>query len=346
MITLLPVHGIGEIRSGTPLASVISTAAADCGVGVLPGDVIVVTSKVVSKALGLVADPLADRAALVLQESTRVVAERATSTGFTRVVEALAGPVMAGAGIDSSNSDDDVRLLLPHDPDAVAADLHAELAAIVGHDEFALVLSDTSGRAWRGGLTDFALGSHGLVPLDDLRGLADTHGHDLAVTIRNIADEVAAAADLVKGKLDRVPVAVVRGLDRRFISCAAPGSRTLVRSGRSDWFALGAAEAVRDALGIRAGSPLSHEVGIASVHPESLEARVHRAWAAAVAPDPTSQNAALDGCSTVWRVLAGDPYVRGRCAARFEVALAGERLAAEIIEGVDHVDIRVTDTDD
>lgn len=343
-LTILPVRGIGEITTGTSLAAVVHDALAGADLALAPGDVVVITSKVVSKALGLHGDPSIERGDLVLTESVRVVAERRTSTGHTRVVEAKAGPVMAGAGIDSSNADDDVRLLLPHDPDAEAGRIHGELSSLVGHGDFAVVLSDTSGRSWRGGLTDFALGCHGISPLEDLRGLADTHGHDLAVTVRNIADEVAAAADLVKGKLDRVPVAIVRGLDARFLDPQAAGARTLVRSGPTDWFALGRAEAVRDALGVAAGTPLSQQVGIESVHPEPLEDRVHRAWAVAVAPDETSQDAGLDGAGTDWTVVCADPYALGRCAARFEVALAGERLVADLTAVTDGVRVRIGDS--
>lgn len=330
MISVLPVTGVPEITAGADIAEVVLTALAATGQRIEHGDVVVVTSKIVSKALGLIGDPTVDRPDLVLQESTAVVAERTTSTGYTRVVAAKAGPVMAGAGIDSSNSDDDVRLLLPHDPDAAAAELHSTFVDQLGHQDFAVVLSDTSGRAWRSGLTDFALGSHGLLPLEDLRGSADTHGRDLAVTIRNIADEVASAADLVKGKLDRVPVAIVRGLDARFLRPDAPGARTLVRSGASDWFALGRAEAVRDALGVAAGSALSMQVGIESVHPESLTDRVRRAWAATTAPEEDLDEVALDGGSDRWSVLSGDAYLLGRTVARFQVALAGERLQGRV----------------
>ena len=125
MITILPLAGVPEVRAGDDLATLVHEAVAQSGaMRIEPGDVVVVTSKVVSKALGLLGSNDVERADLVLQESQRVVAERTTSTGFTRVVEAKAGPVMAGAGIDSSNADDDVRLLLPHEPDAEATSLH------------------------------------------------------------------------------------------------------------------------------------------------------------------------------------------------------------------------------
>ena len=355
-VSVIPVAGIGEVRVGDDLAHLIHEALDSCGLHIAAGDVVVVTSKIVSKSLGLHADTTVERAELVLRESVRVVAERRTSSGRTRVVEALAGPVMAGAGIDSSNSDDDLLLLLPRDPDAQASVLHAALVELAGHAHFAVVLSDTSGRAWRSGLTDFALGSHGLKVLEDLRGMADTHGRDLAVTVRNIADEVAAAADLVKGKLDRVPVALVRGMDRRHLREHATGTRALVRSGASDWFSLGRAEAVRDALGVTAGSPLSEQVGIESVHPESLTERITRAWRVALATEADTASGtesdtragddelALDGSEDSWTVLAGDPYLLGRAVARFEVALAGERLQAVTIDrSPAHVTVRVED---
>lgn len=338
MIELIPVSGLPEITEGDDLAALVHTHA-----DVRPGDVVVITSKVVSKALGLVADPSVPRADLVLQESTGVLSERTTTRGMTRVVTAAAGPVMAGAGIDSSNSDDDVLLLLPHDPDAVARDLHGRLADLLGHDDVAVVLSDTAGRAWRDGVTDFALGSHHLTVREDLRGLADTHGHDLAVTVRDIADEIAAAADLVKGKLDRTPVAIVRGAGK-YVRDDGSGARDLVRAGASDWFALGRAEAVRDALGVTPGTPLAYEAGVESVHPEDLSTRVTRAWAVATLPEADAEEYALDGSDGSWRVLCTDPYLLGRVTARFEVALAGERLAVTgVARGTSQVELTVAE---
>ncbi len=338
-LQVLPVEGVGEIGPGDDLAAQLWAALGD----LQPGDVLVVTSKVVSKALGLYADET-DRGALVLRESTRVVSERTTTTGFTRIVAARSGPVMAGAGIDASNTDDERFLLLPHDPDAAAAQLHADLAALAGHDRFGLVLSDTSGRAWRAGVSDFALGSHRVAVLDDLRGLADTHGRDLAVTVRNIADEIAAAADLVKGKLNRVPAAVVRGLAEAVGDADAASAGTLVRSGPTDWFALGRAEAVRDALGVAPGSPLAYEAGVESVHPEETAVRVGRAWAVAVLPEDDPDAVALDGGDARWRVICSDPYLLGRTVARFEVALAGERFTTQVVgRGADHVDLSLAE---
>lgn len=348
MITLSPLHGMPDIKPGDDLASLIAGCLAAQGDSLLPGDIMVVTSKIISKADGLYV-ATADRADLVLQESTAVVAERRTSTGMTRVVASVVGPVMAGAGIDASNAasnaasdssgaspgagpgeTDDQLLLLPRDPDASARRLHAGLTALLGHENFGVILSDTSGRPWRTGLTDFALGAAGIQLVDDLRGHADTGGRDLAVTVRNLADAVAAAADLVKGKVDRVPVAVVRGLSSMVVpvDLGEPVS-ILVRSGPADWFALGQAEAVRAALGVSAGSPESEEAGIASVHPEPLIDRVERSVRVAlhgeIAPLAQVRSSADEGAVRL-HLVCDDPVLLGRVWARIEIALRGERL--------------------
>ncbi|NHN54580.1 coenzyme F420-0:L-glutamate ligase [Calidifontibacter sp. DB0510] len=350
MITLLPVPGLPEIGAGDDLGALVADA-----IEVRDGDIVVVTSKVVSKALGLRADSTesTDRPALALRESRRVVAERMTSTGgVTRVVEALAGPVMAGAGIDASNADDDHLLLLPHDPDAAAQEVLDSLRAATGVGGLAVILSDTAGRPWRAGLVDFALGTAGLRALDDLRGHADAAGRDLAVTVRNLADELAAAADLVKGKLDRVPVAIVRGMPDLVAEVPAVD---LVRSGPEDWFALGRAEAVRDALGVPAGSQLSQDVGIESVHPETIADRAARALRVASSAEraPSAARAGTTrrassitarGEAVVIRLEDADPVRLGHTWARVEVALAGERLGADATRDGTTVEIVVRPT--
>nr|WP_279538823.1 coenzyme F420-0:L-glutamate ligase [Allobranchiibius sp. GilTou38] len=336
---VIPLGGLPEIVHGDDLAAVLAAGMTTADLALQDGDILVVTSKIVSKALGLYADPT-NRASLVLAQSTSVVAERRTPDSVTRVVAARSGPVMAGAGIDASNAREERLLLLPHDPDAAARDLHERLAGLVPA-RFAVLLSDTSGRAWRAGLTDFALGSSGLAGLDDLRGHADTHGRDLAVTVRNLADEIASAADLVKGKLHRVPVAIVRGLAHLV---REPGdgvpARDLVRSGPGDWFALGRAEAVRDALGVPAGSELSQQVGIESVQPETLLDRVARAVRVALCADD-EVGVDLEGSGELVTLSAGDPMALGRVWARLEVALAGERLGCETSRAGTAVTVRV-----
>lgn len=345
MITIRPVGLDIEVTPEIDLPAVLADQLRPI---LARGDIVVITSKIVSKWLGLYAPTGIDRADLVLQQAYSVVAERATADSVTRVVHAAAGPVMAGAGIDASNSDDDRLLLLPSDPDDVARRLRSELARLLERPtDFAVVLSDTSGRAWRSGLTDFALGCAGLSPLDDLRGLADTAGRDLAVTIRNVADEVASAADLVKGKIDRVPVAVLSGLSAFVTSDDGPGVAGLVRTGPTDWFRLGSAEAVRVALGVMPGTPLATEVGIESVSAETVDERSARALRVALAGGDLveAHSSPSQGCIAI-RLRSADPVALGRVWARLEVALAGERLSCSARrDGPDTVLIEVAQPD-
>ncbi len=240
--------GIGEIRPGDDLALIVGDALAAAG-GVLPDDVVVVTSKVVSKAEGRVV-AAADREAAITAETVRVVATRAHDGGVLRIVENRLGLVMAAAGVDASNTPDGTVLLLPEDPDASARALRAALAARFGL-RLAVVITDTAGRPWREGLVDIAIGCAGLVVLEDLRGTADTHGRPLTVTVTAVADEVASAAELVRGKASGRPVAVVRGLDCYVTDDHGPGARVLVRPPEADLFREGTAEAY--ARGFRAG---------------------------------------------------------------------------------------------
>ncbi|WP_240917539.1 coenzyme F420-0:L-glutamate ligase [Phycicoccus sp. HDW14] len=257
---------------------------------------------------------------------------------MTRVVESVAGPVMAAAGVDASNTGPSgAVLLLPEDPDAEATRLRSALLAAAGLGvavSLGVVLSDTAGRPWRAGLTDFALGCAGLAVLDDLRGGVDHDGRPLAVTARAVADEVAAAADLVKGKADGVPAALVRGLPAAWFADAGDGAgaRSLVRTGAGDWFALGHVEALRAALGVEPGSADSTEVGLRSVAPEPLADRVGRVVALALhdVPDGSADvSVAADAAELV--LAADDSYDLGRLVVRTEVAAASEDLAAEPI---------------
>jgi coenzyme F420-0:L-glutamate ligase / coenzyme F420-1:gamma-L-glutamate ligase len=243
-VVLTPLLGMPEVRPGDDLASLVLDAMSANGMALRDGDLLVISSKVASKALGLTA-PAGDRAAAVLSQARRVVAERDTPLGVTRVVEAVAGPVMAAAGVDASNTGaDDVVLLLPPDPDAVARDLRETILQRTPGVNVGVVLSDTAGRAWRVGQTDFALGSAGVRLVDDLRGGQDADGRPLSVTERCVGDEIAAAADLVKGKLTAIPVAVVRGLPAGVVTETDATARHLVRSGTDDLFWLGTAEAL------------------------------------------------------------------------------------------------------
>ncbi|QHC59234.1 coenzyme F420-0:L-glutamate ligase [Rathayibacter sp. VKM Ac-2760] len=245
------LEGIPEVVPGDDLLGLILAAieAAPAADRPVDGDVLVVTSKVVSKAEGRVV-AAADREDAITAETVRVVATRAHAHGVTRIVENRLGIVQAAAGVDSSNVPEGTVLLLPVDPDASAralcAGLRDRLGARVG-----VVVSDTLGRAWRVGQTDAAIGAAGLLVVDDLRGAVDALGRTLAVTIPAVADEIAALGDLVKGKATGHPVAVVRGLGRLVAELDAPGARTLTRTGPDDMFRLGADEA--HAEGYRAG---------------------------------------------------------------------------------------------
>lgn len=238
-IEILPVLGLPEFRPGDDLAGSI----ARCAPWIRDDDVLVVTSKAFSKVEGRLVDaPLdpeqrdAARRVLVDQEAVRVVARK----GRTLITENRLGIVQAASGIDGSNVDRAELALLPEDPDASAAGLRTALAELLGVT-VAVVVTDTMGRAWRIGQTDAAIGSAGLSVIHAYAGAEDGQGNELVVTEVAIADEIAAAGDLVKGKLGSVPVAVVRGL-----TPVDNGSRArdLVRPGQDDLFWLGTEESI------------------------------------------------------------------------------------------------------
>lgn len=236
--------GIPEIVPGDDLAGLILAAAHDAGTPLVEGDVLVVTSKIVSKAEGrIVAAP--DREAAITAETVRVVASRAHPGGVTRIVENRQGIVQAAAGVDASNTAEGTVLLLPEDPDASALALATALRERLGI-RVGVILSDTLGRAWREGQTDAAIGAAGVRVVEELQGTADASGRLLSVTAPAVADELAGAADLVKGKAGNTPVAVVRGAARLVGGLELPGARALQRPAERDMFRQGADEAWRD----------------------------------------------------------------------------------------------------
>jgi coenzyme F420-0:L-glutamate ligase/coenzyme F420-1:gamma-L-glutamate ligase len=221
-LEILPVEGIPEIRPGDDLPELIGRAA---GKNLREGDVLIVTHKIVSKAEGRLVDLRAiepsalakDFAAryerdprqieVVLRESRRIVR---MERGLI-IAETHHGFVCANAGVDASNvPGDDVVCLLPVDPDASAAKLRDALTAQT-YLELAVIVSDSFGRPWREGITNVATGVSGMDPLADYRGQVDPHGHLLEASVLAVADELAAAAELVMGKTAGVPVAIVRG---------------------------------------------------------------------------------------------------------------------------------------
>jgi coenzyme F420-0:L-glutamate ligase / coenzyme F420-1:gamma-L-glutamate ligase len=237
-LAILPVTGIGEIPAGADLAALLAA-----NVGLSDGDVVVLTSKAVSKAEGRVVP--GDRSAALAGETDRTVAVR----GRTSIVRTRQGLVMAAAGVDASNTQPGTVVLLPLDSDESARRLRERLATLTGRN-VAVVVTDTFGRAWRHGQTDVAIGAAGLEVLHDYAGRSDPYGNRLSVTAPAVADEIAGAGDLVKGKLSRSPAAVVRGLGQLVLPPGAhgPGAATLVRGEDEDMFGYGAREAVLAAL--------------------------------------------------------------------------------------------------
>ncbi len=339
-LEILPVLDLPEVGEGADLAALVVRALVAAGDALRPGDVVVVSSKIVSKSLGLVV-PDADRDAVVAAQSRRVVAERRTGDRTTRVVESLAGPVMAAAGVDASNTGPGGGLLLlPTDADAQAAGIRAALlryAALPAGSPLGVVVSDTAGRPWRDGQVDFALGACGLAPLDDLRGRTDADRRALSVTARAVADEVAAAADLVKGKVDAVPVAVLRGIPRAWLAADAAGAGSLVRTGPGDWFALGHVEAVRTSLGVPPGTARAKRLGIPAADPEPLAVRAARVLAVALhgVPDGGIDVEPVRDDAVEVVVVAPDGFTLGRIATRLEVAAHSESLVAELAPPID-----------
>ncbi|HEX2892927.1 MAG TPA: coenzyme F420-0:L-glutamate ligase [Marmoricola sp.] len=231
--------GIGEVEEGTDLADLVAPYVSD-------GDVVVVTSKVVSKAEGRVR--VGDREQAIHDETVRVVARR----GTTSIVETPIGVVMAAAGVDASNVVPGSVVLLPTDPDASARRIRTDLAARRGLN-VAVVVSDTAGRAWRHGQTDLAIGLAGLHAVESFEGRVDGYGNPLAVTAPAVADEIAGIAEVATGKLGNRPVTVVRGLAERVLPRGehGAGARVLVRETGTDMFGLGSREAVVAALSNR-----------------------------------------------------------------------------------------------
>jgi coenzyme F420-0:L-glutamate ligase/coenzyme F420-1:gamma-L-glutamate ligase len=264
------LDGIPEIVAGDDLAEIIgdaieSGAAHNGGTALEDGDILVVTSKIVSKAEGRMIQA-ADREDAITAETVRVVASREHPGGVTRIVENRLGIVAAAAGVDSSNTPEGTVLLLPVDPDASARALAVDLRARFGV-RIGVVVSDTLGRPWREGQTDVAIGAAGIRVIDDLRGTTDAGGRPLNVTVPAVADEIAAATDLVKGKSASLPVAVVRGLRHLVGDLDLPGARSIVRPAERDMFRLGAAEA--HAEGYDEGYAAGYAEGAAEVGDDS-----------------------------------------------------------------------------
>ena len=241
-IHIWPILDLPEVSPGDDLAALILAGLDSAGRELQDGDILVVTSKIVSKAEGRIVEA-ADREEAITAETVRVVATRQGVDGdITRVVENRLGIVAAAAGVDGTNTPIGTVLLLPKDPDASARRLAAQLRDQTGK-AVGVILSDTLGRPWRQGQTDVAIGAAGVVVCADLRGSTDSFGRRLEVTVPCLADELAAAADLVKGKTWGRPVAVVRGAGSLVGALDLPGARSIARDAEHDMFGQGSAEA-------------------------------------------------------------------------------------------------------
>ncbi len=295
-LTFEPVEGIGEVAAGEDLAAVISGRAR-----LETGDVVIVTSKIVSKAAGLATTASKDD--LLAVETDRVVARR----GPTSIVRTHHGLTMAAAGIDNSNTAPGTLIPLPPDPDGDAAAIRVRLRQLTGAS-VAVVISDTAGRAWRVGQTDIAIGCAGLLPFESYEGRVDAYGNPLTVTAPALADELAGAAELASGKFGARPVVVVRGADPGWLTADdGPGARALIRDEETDMFGLGAREAAVAATigdGPTRGLPLDTAMTIETLVDLALTGLNHpRSWLTTVG----------DSHVTIDRA---DPYAAGVLAQR------------------------------
>ena len=309
-LTVAPVTGLPEITPGSDLAALVAGAVTD----LRDGDILVVTSKIVSKAEGrVVAVP---REQAIEAETARVVARR----GATTIAQTRHGLVLAAAGVDESNTAPGTVVLLPEDPDESARRLRKALQARTGRT-VGILITDTMGRPWRAGQTDNAIGAAGVVPARDYRGQADTFGNILEVTVAAVADEIAAAADLVKGKSAGVPVAVVRGLAGLVTEQDGPGARQLIRADGEDMFRFGSADVPLARRTIRAftGEPVDTAVVRRAIATALTAPAPHHSqpWRFVILESPAARKALLDAMREAWMAdLRGDGFTEEQITRR------------------------------
>ncbi|WP_134322657.1 coenzyme F420-0:L-glutamate ligase [Cumulibacter soli] len=320
--TVRAIRGLPDFRPGDDLIAAICSAAP----WIADGDVLAITSKAVSKAEGRLTSTGTDeveraarRREVIDAETTNVVAERRG----VRIVRNALGLTMAAAGVDASNVNADEIATLPLDPDASARRIRDGIRAQLGRD-VAVVITDTTGRTWRSGLVDIAIGSAGIAPLRDLRGGIDTHGHPLAVTALAQVDEIASASELVRGKLGRVAAAVIRGIPWR--AQETPGAGVaLIRPIEEDMFCFGARDVVP------AAQHASFTDGCA--REEQITDAIARVRA------PAGIRAAVAGSAV--SVRGDDEFALGIYVGQLVVALRAEGLAAELTRVAEGADLRL-----
>ena len=312
-LTVLPVTGLPEIAAGTDLAPLIADAAL-AGPGLLEGDIIVITSKIVSKAEDRVITGNRDDA--IRAETVRVVARR----GPTTISQTRHGLVMAAAGVDESNTEPGTLVLLPVDPDASAQRLRKAIGERAGV-RLAVIITDTMGRPWRAGQTDAAIGAAGITPLRDHRGQTDTFGNLLEVTVAAVADEIAAAADLIKQKTTGVPVAIVRGLSELVTDAAGPGASAIIRPAAEDMFRLGAADVLTARRTVRefTSAPVSPDAVRRAIAAAITAPAPHHSqpWRFAVLESAQARTRLLDDMLAAWKAdLTADGFTAEQIARR------------------------------
>jgi coenzyme F420-0:L-glutamate ligase / coenzyme F420-1:gamma-L-glutamate ligase len=309
-VTITPVNGLPEVTKGADLAGLIAAAAT----GLADGDILVITSKIVSKAEGRVARM--DREQAIDAESVRVVARR----GPTRIVETRQGLVLAAAGVDASNTPPGTVVLLPEDPDGSARRLRKALMDRLGV-RLGVLVTDTLGRPWRAGQTDAAIGAAGVAPLRDYRGTADTFGMALEVSVAAVADELAGAADLVKGKAAGIPVAVVRGLADLVTEADGPGAQALIRPAVEDMFRYGSADVLAARRTVRdfTGDPVDPAVVTRAVAAAITAPAPHHStpWRFVVLESAQVRATLLDNMLAAWiSDLSGDGFTKDQIVRR------------------------------